>query len=219
MIFLLSGRLLSIVLLFALVCTGCTAVLRAGDQEDYLTAAEVEQLREAQEPHLRLKLLGELLQDRLDKAQSIKDPAAVKPRTAEARTNKKKDGRADKPETAAPAEYKPEPPESKSFSSWLEEYLQCLEELSDNVENFSGALLEPKAYLKSVKKLQTTLEEHTQWMEQIESRLGGPEQKVVGEISDVLEELTQDLKAANETAQEQIKLLKEAEKARSSRRR
>jgi t-SNARE complex subunit (syntaxin) len=101
----------------------------------------------------------------------------------------------------------------------MQEYLQCLEELSDNVENFSSMPLEPKAYLKSLNKLETTVQEHTQWISQIEGQLDGPEKKVVAEISDVLEELTEDLKAANERTQEQIKLLKETEKARSSRRR
>ncbi len=101
----------------------------------------------------------------------------------------------------------------------MEEYLQCLEELSDNVENYSSAPLEPKAYLKSLNKLGSTLQEHTQWIDQIEKQLDRPEKKVVAEISDVLEELTEDLKAASEKAEEQIKLLKEAEKARSSRRR
>jgi len=101
----------------------------------------------------------------------------------------------------------------------MEEYLRCLEELSDNVENFSSMPLEPKAYLKSLNKVETTLQEHIQWIDQIESQLDRPEKKVVAEISDLLEELTEDLKAANEKTQEQIKLMKEAEKARSSRRR
>ena len=79
--------------------------------------------------------------------------------------------------------------------------------------------LEPKAYLKSLKKVETTVEEHTQWIAQIEGQLDGPEKKLVAEISDVLEEFTEDLKAASEKTQEQIKLLKETEKARSSQRR
>ena len=101
----------------------------------------------------------------------------------------------------------------------MEEYLRCLEEVSDNVENFSSAPLEPKAYLKSLNKLESTLQEHTQWIDQIENQLDRPEKKLVAEISDLAEELTEDLKAATEKTQEQIKLLKEAEKARSSRRR
>ncbi|MGH9429728.1 MAG: hypothetical protein ACRD2L_25870, partial [Terriglobia bacterium] len=193
--------------------------VRAADKKDYLTAEEVEQLREAQEPHLRLKVLEELLDHRLDKARAIKDPASVKAKPAEPKPEKKKSAKSDKPVAAAPAEKKTEPAESKSFLSLMQEYLQCLEELSDNVENFSTAPLEPKAYLKSLNKLESALQEHTRWIDQIESQLDRPEKKVVAEISDVLEELTEDLKAASEKAEEQIKLLKEAEKARSSRRR
>ena len=76
----------------------------------------------------------------------------------------------------------------------------------------SGSSLTGK-YLKEELKI------HAQWIDQIESQLDRPEKKVVAEISDVLEELTEDLKAATEKAEEQIKLLKETEKARSSRKR
>jgi t-SNARE complex subunit (syntaxin) len=79
--------------------------------------------------------------------------------------------------------------------------------------------MEPKAYLKSLNKLESTVQEHTQWIDQIESQLERPQRKVAAEISDLLGELTEDLKAATEKTQEQIKLIKEAEKARSSRRR
>jgi hypothetical protein len=215
----LSGRLLSRVLILALACCCWGVSLRAETKEDYLTADEVEQLREAQEPHLRLKVLGELLEHRLDKARAIKDPASVKAKPPEPKPEKRKNTKSDKPVAAVPAEKKPEPAESKSFLAWMEEYLQCLEELSDNVENFSTSPLEPKAYLKSLNKLESTLQEHTQWFDQIESQLDRPEKKVAAEISGVLEELTEDLKAASEKTEEQIRLLKEAEKARSSRRR
>jgi hypothetical protein len=216
----LSGRLLSrAALILALACCCWGVSLRADAKEDYLTADEVEQLREAQEPHLRLKVLGELLENRLDKARAIKDPSSVKAKPPEPKPEKKKNAKSDKPVAAAPAEKKPEPTESKSFQTWMEEYLQCLEELSDNVENFSSTPLEPKAYLKSLNKLEGTLREHRQFFDQIESQVDRPERKVVSEISDVLEELTEDLKAASEKAEEQIKLLKEAEKARSSRKR
>jgi len=215
----LSARLFSAVLMLVWACCCWGGSLRAEAKDDYLTAAEIEQLREAQEPHLRLKVLGELLENRLDKARAIKDPASVKAKPPEPKPEKREKAKSDKPVAAAPAEKKPQPTESKSFQTWMEEYLQCLEELSDNVENYSSAPLEPKAYLKSLNKLESTLQEHTQWIDQIEKQLDRPEKKVVAEISDVLQELTEDLKAASEKAEEQIKLLKETEKARSSRRR
>ena len=211
----LSARLLSRILTLALACYCWSGSLGAGDKDDYLTADEVEQLREAQEPHLRLKVLGELLERRLDKARAVRDPASVKPKPAEPKPDKKKNAKSDKPVP----EKNPELAGTKSFQAWMEENLQCLEELSDNVQNFSTSPLEPKAYLKSLNKLESMLQEHTQWIDQIQSQLDRPEKKVVAEISDLLEELTGDLKEASEKTQEQIKLLKEAEKARSSRRR
>jgi hypothetical protein len=214
----LFARLFSRVLMVVLVYGGWAGSVRA-DKEDYLTAEEVEQLREAQEPHVRLKVLGELLQNRLDKARAVKDPASVKPKPSEPKPDKKKNAKSDRPNAEVPAEKKFESAESKSFLAWMQEYLQCLEELSDNVENFSSMPLEPKAYLKSLKKVETTVEEHTQWIAQIEGQLDAPEKKLVAEISDVLEEFTEDLKSASEKTQEQIKLLKETEKARSSQRR
>ena len=218
MTFPLSARLFSRVLMLALAFC-CWDGNAQADKEDYLTAEEVEQLREAQEPHVRLKVLGELLQNRLEKARAVKDPASVKPKPSEPKPEKKKNAKSDRPNPEVPAEKKFEPAESKSFLAWMQEYLQCLEELSDNVENFSSMPLEPKTYLKSLKKVETTVEEHTQWIAQIEGQLDGPEKKLVAEISDVLEEFTEDLKAASEKTQEQIKLLKETEKARSSQRR
>ena len=170
--------------MLVLACCCWVGSLRADAKDDYLTADEIEQLREAQEPHLRLKVLGELLENRLDKARAIKDPASVKPKPPEPKPDKKKNAKSDKPVADAPVEKKPEPAESKSFLGWMEEYLQCLEELSDNVENFSSLPLEPKAYLKSLNKLETTLQEHIQWIDQIEGQLDRPEKKVVAEISD-----------------------------------
>lgn len=219
MTFRLSARLFFRVLLLTLALCSRSGSICAAEREDYLTAEEVEELREAQEPHLRLKLLAKLLEDRLDKARNIKDPASVKPKAAESKPDKKNNAGADKPEAVAQTKKKSEPPKPKSFLDWMEEYLLCLEEVSDNVENFSSAPLEPKAYLKSLKKLETTLQEHTQWFDQTESQFSAPEKKMVAEISDVLEELAEDVKAASEKTEEQIKLLKEAEKARSSRRR
>ena len=56
-------------------------VVRA-DKEDYLTAEEVEELREAQEPHLRLKVLRELLEKRLDKAAGPQGSSVVEAQAA-----------------------------------------------------------------------------------------------------------------------------------------
>ena len=73
--------------------------------------------------------------------------------------------------------------------------------------------------MKSLNKLESTLQEHMQWIDQIEKLARQAGRKWSQRFQTFLEELTEDLKAASEKADEQIKLLKEAEKARSSRRR
>jgi hypothetical protein len=212
-----AAGFLSCALALALSIGAFPAEARA-ETEDYLTAEEVEKLREAQEPHLRIKLLGELLEDRLDKAKALKDPSSIKPKTPEPTTDKKKSRKPGK-DDVAPVEKPGEPAESKSFLAWMDGYLQCLEEVSNNIENFSSTPVEPKGYLKSLKKVAGIVEEHSQWVSQIESRLERPEKKRLADVSEVLVELAADLKEAIEKAQEQARLLKEAEKARTSRRR
>src|SRR5262245_24131944 len=209
-----SERFFRTILMLALACS-CSS--RLAHAEDYLTPDEVEQLREAQEPHLRLRVFEDLLESRLNKAKALKDPAAVKTKAPEPKPDKKQ--KSDKGAVAVPAEKASAVTESKPFLSWMKDYLQCLEELGNNVENFSTIPLEPKAYLKSLNKLQNTLGEHSQWLGQIVGQLDKPEKKVVSETSEVLKELAENLKEASEKTQEQIKLLKEAEKARSSRKR
>jgi hypothetical protein len=186
------------------------------EKEDYLTDEEIEQLREAQEPPQRIKLLSELLEKRLEKAQELKDPAAIKPKPAETKPTKKKSASQKKDETPGPSR-KSEPSSPRTFAEWMNEYLQCLEEISNNVENFSSVPMDGKAYLKSLNKLSETLEENGRWIEQIESRLERSDRKVVEEVAEVRQELAEDVQAATEKTQQQIKLLKEAQKAKSSR--
>jgi hypothetical protein len=209
------AQLLRTILMLVLACSCC---IRLAHADDYLTPDEVEQLREAQEPSLRLKVFEDLLESRLNKARALKDPASVKTKPPEQKPDKKH-AKSDKGAVAVATEKTAGRTESKPFLSWMTEYLQCLEELSNNVENFSTTPLEPKAYLKSLNKLQTMLGEHSQWIDQIMGQLDKPEKKVVTEVSEVLKEVAENLKEANEKTQEQIKLLKETEKARSSRRR
>jgi hypothetical protein len=188
------------------------------EKEDYLTDEEIEQLREAQEPPQRIKLLSELLEKRLEKAQELKDPAAIKPKPAETERTKKKSSSRKKDETPeAKPSRRSEPSPPRTFADWMNEYLQCLEEISNNVENFSSVPMDAKAYLKSLNKLSETLEENGRWIEQIESSLERSDRKVVEEVAEVRQELAEDVQAATEKTQEQIKLLKEAQKAKSSR--
>ena len=210
-------RPLKCVLVAVLVLFRCGSPAYS-QKEDYLSDDEIEQLREAQDPPERIKLLVELLERRLDNARSLKDPDSAKAQAPDVKTKKKKGGANDKEETAASEpQKKSETQPAKSFADWMGEYLQCLEEVSANLENFSSVPLDPKAYLKSLNKLDESLQQNAQWIGQLEAKLDQSEKKVVEEISEVLQELSGDVKAAIEKTEEQINLLKEAQKARSSR--
>jgi hypothetical protein len=191
----------------------------SAQKPDYLSSDEIEQLREAQEPPQRIKLLVELLEKRLEKARALKDPAATKPGPEDPKAAKGSKNPRQKQETSEVESAKATSSPSKGFAEWMDEYLQCLEEVSSNVENFSSVPMDPKAYLKALNKLDESLKESTQWIGQIDASLERSERGVVEEVAEVLEELSDDVKAAIEKAQEQIILLKEAQKARSSRHR
>jgi hypothetical protein len=209
---------LSAVFVAVLVLYGSVGNLTYAQKEDYLSDEEIEQLREAQDPPERIKLLVEMMERRLDKARSLKDPDSVKPKAPDVKTGKKKGQAKEKKEAAGT-----EPPRNsesqaeKSFAVWMDEYLQCLEEVEANLENFSSVPLDPKGYLKSLNKLDESLHQNAQWIEQLEPKLDRSEKKIVEDTSEVLQELSADVKAAIEKAEEQITLLKEAQKARSSR--
>src|SRR5215831_20587942 len=51
--------------------------LFADQKQDYLTDDEVEQLREAQDPAERIKLLDDFLKARLQRAKALKSPESV----------------------------------------------------------------------------------------------------------------------------------------------
>ncbi len=192
-------------------------VVAQAPKEDYLSEAEVEKLREAQEPSARIKVLAELLEDRLDKARALKDPASIKPKSVEPKDGKKKASRG---KAAPEAETKKttEPAPTLSFAVWMSQYLQCLEEVAANLENFSSVPTEPKAYLKSLNSMDESLQEHSQWLSQLTGKFDREEKRVVDEVAEVLKEVGATVKSAVAETQERIKLLKETQKAKSSRR-
>jgi hypothetical protein len=186
---------------------------------DYLTDEEIEQLREAQDPPQRIKLLDEFLKGRLQRAKALKSEAPTNEKEGEHAPEKNDDSVSKKKGSTAKANSNRTQGKhpDKSFTDLMGEYLQCLEEVSSNVENFSTVSVEPKAYLKSLKGLDQSLEEHRNWMTGISTKLDKPERNLIGEISEALEELSQDVKAGIQKANEQIKQLKEARKAKNHR--
>jgi len=191
-----------------LVVALCAMANAAIQKEDYLTEQEIEDLREAQEPADRIKLLTQILENRLQPAQLIKDPSSVK-----APSEKSKSGSSKKVEPAKSAS----PTEQKGFLEWISEYVQCLDEISNNIENFSTVNTDPKPYLKSLTKLNEVLRQNGDWFHAIDTKLQLKEQKAILEAEDVRKELDDDVQAEIERLEEQLVHLKEAEKAKSKR--
>jgi len=186
-------------------------------KQDYLTEDEIEQLREAQEPADRMKLLDDFLKERLQKARALKSPGSLSGGENKANPRKEKSSSSKEVKTApaanSSAASQKAPP--KSFVDLMGEYLQCLEEISSNVENFSSFKVEPKTYLKSLKGLDQSLQEHRKWIAEISGKLDRSEKGMVTDVSEALEELSADVNAGIQKAQEEMKLLKESKKAKN----
>lgn len=187
-------------------------------KKDYLTDEEIEQLREAQEPAERIKLLDEFLKGRLERARALKsDPLKEKENKPNPEKNKNTPTHGKKAGSPVPSNKTSDKSADKSFTDLMGEYLQCLEEIGSNVENFSSFKIEPKAYLKSLKSLDQSLEEHRKWVAEISSKLDRSEKSIVSEVSEALQELSADVSACIQKANEEIKELKESKKGKSRR--
>ena len=188
-------------------------------KRDYLTDEEIEQLREAQEPAERIKLLDEFLKGRLERARAVKSPDSLKEKGTKPNSEKSKNALTHdkKANPQVPSNKTPDKTSDKSFIDLMGEYLQCLEEISSNVENFSSFNVEPKAYLKSLKSLDQSLEEHRKWVAEISGKLDRSEKNMVSEVSEALQELSADVGACIQRANEEIKELKESKKGKSRR--
>jgi hypothetical protein len=186
-------------------------------RQDYLTEDEIEQLREAQEPADRMKLLDDFLKERLQKAKALKSPVSVSGGENKASVGKDKgsSSRDVKKEPPASSNAPPQNTKQKSFGDLMGEYLQCLEEISSNVENFSSFKVEPKAYLKSLKGLDQSLQEHRKWIAEISGKLDRAEKGIVADVSETLEELSDDINAGIQKADDELKALKESKKAKN----
>ena len=187
-------------------------------KQDYLTDDEVEQLREAQDPAERIKLLDDFLKARLQRAKALKSPESAS--VAENKSDSGKDknsSRAAKKAPPAGTSSAPQKTPQKSFNELMGEYLQCLDEISSNVENFSSFRIEPKTYLKSLKGLEQSLQEHKKWLAEISGKLDRSEKETVADVSEALEELSADVNTGIQKANDELKALKESKKAKNDR--
>lgn len=202
---------------------GLSPVQWANSKEDYLTDREVEQLRDAQDPDQRVKLLEEFLRSRLEKARALKIPqkATTEAETKETTSKQTKAKQTKARETnAKKGSQKSESPGTqeeapkKTFAELMEEYLQCTEEAISNIENYSTLKIEPKAYVKSLKKLDQSVEEQKKWLEEMPKDLTKSETDRLNDASDALAELAKDIKEEIEKINEEMKQVKESKKSK-----
>lgn len=187
-------------------------------KQDYLTEDEIEQLREAQDPADRMKLLDDFLKERLQKARALKSPGSVSggENKTSARKDKSSSSKEVKTEPTANSSAASQKAKPKSFVDLMGEYLQCVEEISSNVENFSSFKVEPKTYLKSLKGLDQSLQEHRKWIAEISGKLDRSEKGIVADVSEALEELSADVNVGIQKAQDEMKVLKDSKKAKNN---
>jgi hypothetical protein len=143
----------------------------ASQKRDYLTEEEIEQLREAQEPPLRMNILIGILNNRFEKVRTA-TPSSM---SAKEEVNEK--DRESKRASQKPTDTKASPPNSKERSKKqppetlveiLNDYLSCVDEVSANVENSRSLPLDPKEFLRSLNKLDGFLQKQNQLMEDIQ---------------------------------------------------
>jgi hypothetical protein len=214
------GRLIQIgSLALLLVCLGAPG-FRALQQDDYLTDAEIDQLRteEGKEPPERLKLLNEFLKIRFERVKAVKTGIPYKEKEAQEKPAKGKSSGKKGGLNTGGAASAPVAPPPKKFRELLEDYLKCVDEISTNVEDFSTLRMsEPKPFLKSLKSLQESLSEQHKWIQTIQGQGEKSEKETVVNIEDALQNLLENVKASEDELNLQIEEMKNAKRGKSFR--
>ena len=190
----------------------------ASQKGDYLTEEEIEQLREAQEPPIRMNLFIGILNKRFEKIRlASTSKVAAKEEITEgdpdAKVASKKEAES-KASSSNPKEGgKKEPP--KTLEEMLNVYLNCLDEVGTNIENSHSLPLNPKDYIKSLNKLDGSLQKQNQWFKALETKaLKKVERETIEEIIQAQRELAEDLGKTIDQLIEEIKKMKDANKAK-----
>ena len=192
-------------------CLQIPPYLGTQQNQEYLTDAEIDQLRteEGKEPPERLRLLNMFLKIRYEHAKSVKTgvPYQDKETRQKASSNKKKEESSDDKKAA-------ETTPQKSFKAWMEDYLKCLDEISNNIEDFSTLrYAEPKPYLKSLKNLRDSLEEQEKWILGIQGKEDGSEKAVIDDVVETVRDLRGDVTSSIDELNQQIEDTKDSRKS------
>ncbi len=178
-----------------------TPVAYRSQTGDYLSAEEIEDVRNSQKPHQRMSVLNDIFRRRMKGAVSSKESRVDPVKSSPSDSEKKRGG---------PGEI----PGPRSFTGWMEEVVMCLEEIETNLENYpvdqplnvwdleTGApiRMNPKKFRKALKKLRSSLLEFNQWLLDRFNQLRGSESRIAGESADFLADLAEELKEIIELA-------------------
>lgn len=188
--------------------------LPASDQDqEYLSDAEIDQLRteEGKDPPERIRLLNSFLKVRFEHAKSIKTgvPYQEKDVKQKAGPDKTSEG----PGSKNPSRSTP----PKSFKAWMEDYLKCLDEISNNLEDFSTLrYAEPKPYLKALKNLRAALEEQEKWISEIQGKVDESEKGIIDEVVETVHDLRGDVTSGIDELNQQVEDMKDSHKSKAA---
>ena len=181
--------------------------------QEYLSDAEIEQLRteEGKEPPERIRLLSSFLKVRFERAKSAKTGIPYREKGA------KQKPPSDKKEPDNPeAKNSSETETPKSFKGWMEDYLKCLDEIGNNIEDFSTLRYEdPKPYLKSLKNLRASLEEQHQWILEVQNKGEKSEKEVTADVLETVLDLMDDVSNSIDELNHQVEQMKDSRKHKS----
>jgi hypothetical protein len=186
--------------------------LHSEQAQEYLSDAEIDQLRteEAKEPPERIRLLSSFLKIRFERAKSAKSGVPYQEKDAKQKTSPDKDKKkAEGPEAKNSSGAVP----LKSFKGWMEDYLKCLDEISNNIEDFSTLrYAEPKPYQKSLKNLRASLEEQQQWIVDVQNKVEKGEKVVIDDVLETVQDLLGDITNSIDELNQQIEQMKDSRK-------
>ncbi|MFN8005525.1 MAG: hypothetical protein U0V70_00565 [Terriglobia bacterium] len=187
----------------------------AAQKRDYLTLEETNQLRDAQQPELRMNLLTGFLNRRFEEVRSasVHKDAAKEEKGEQEPISPDRASEPAKPNGGeSHAKEKKEAP--KTLEELLNDYLDCLDEVSTNIENSGNLPMDPKEFLKALNKLDGYLQKQQQWFRGFDTKgLEKSEREVDEEILQAQRELAEDLQKTMNHLVEEIKRIKEAKKA------
>jgi hypothetical protein len=191
--------------------------LHSEQAQEYLSDAEIDELRteEAKEPPERIRLLSSFLKVRFERAKSAKSGVPYPEKDAKQKTSSddKDKKKVEGPEAKNSRGAVP----LKSFKGRMEDYLKCLDEISNNIEDFSSLrYAEPKPYQKSLKNLRTSLEEQQQWITEVQNKLEKSETAVIDDVLETVQDLLGDISSSIDELNQQIEQMKDSRKPKSN---